>query len=263
MIVTIDSFGDRLASRDIQTIITQSQFRKAHTMSLSSKLFVTMLIGAIFAPIAASANPVANGSTAAAVSIKFRHGGTSGGFSISPGANANGGGTGVSELSAAVATGETDAKAESSSSRHGTAATASGWSAPVNFSYAVINDRAVDKYTAEYSSHSKSEQAAALHFTAGKQDIESSAQESSDVRIAKLSASKKSGINSELVKADNSSQQSGSSSTANVQSSSKTGATAANHTTQKQGSESIQTSGTTVYSYSGPSAGLRYLPEAK
>jgi hypothetical protein len=232
-------------------------------MSLSSKLFATMAIGVMFVPMAASANPVTNGSTAAAVSIKFHHGGTSGGFSISPGAGANGGGTGVSELSAAVATGETDAKAESSSSRHGTAATASGWSAPVNFSYAVINDRAVDKYTAEYSSSSKAEQTAALHFVAAKQDIESFAQESSAARIAKLNASKKSGIDSELVKADSSSQQSGSSSTANVQSSSKTGSTAANHTAHKQASESIRTTGTTVYSYSGPSAGLRYLPEAK
>ena len=103
-------------------------------MNFTSKLTIAIATAAAICPIAANASPVVStGSTAAAVSIKFQNyegGSTSGNFSINPGANAKGGGTGVQELSAAVATGETKANAESTSSFFGTTATAKGYSAP-------------------------------------------------------------------------------------------------------------------------------------
>ena len=96
-------------------------------MNFASKLTLALAAGSIFLPLAAQALPATTGTTAAAVSIKFQNSGkTSGGYSINPGGNASGGGTGVQELSAAVATGETKANATSSSTVAGTTATADG-----------------------------------------------------------------------------------------------------------------------------------------
>jgi hypothetical protein len=123
-------------------------------MNFPSKLTLVVAAGSIFCPIAAYAGPT-TGSTAAAVSIKFQDckcGPTKGDFSINPGGNANGGGSGVQELSAAVATGETKAKANSESNKSGTTASAVGFSQPVTFSYVTTSDVSNQKDTRDYSS---------------------------------------------------------------------------------------------------------------
>jgi hypothetical protein len=111
-------------------------------MNYKSKLTLALAASSLLYPVAAFAGPT-TGSTAAAVSIKFQDckcGPNSGGFSINPGGNANGNGNGVQELSAAVATGETKANAESSSDKSGTNASARGYSKPVTFSYVTNSD---------------------------------------------------------------------------------------------------------------------------
>jgi hypothetical protein len=116
---------------------------RLNIMNFQSKLTIaiaTATAAATICPIAASAEPT-TGSTAATVSIKFqKSGATSGGYTIVPGGNANGGGNGVKELSAAVATGETDAHATSASNYAGTSATATGFSKPVFFKYSNTSD---------------------------------------------------------------------------------------------------------------------------
>jgi hypothetical protein len=115
---------------------------RLNIMNFQSKLTIAIATAtaAAICPIAASAEPT-TGSTAATVSIKFqKSGATSGGYTIVPGGNANGGGNGVKELSAAVATGETDAHATSASNYAGTSATATGFSKPVFFKYSNTSD---------------------------------------------------------------------------------------------------------------------------
>ena len=124
-------------------------------MKVSSKLalaIATASIASIVFPIAAYAGP-STGSTAAAVSIKFNDckcGPTTGNFSITPGGNANGAGSGIKELSAAVATGETRAKADSAASHSGTNAYAEGYSKPVSFTYETHSDVRNKTYKSEY-----------------------------------------------------------------------------------------------------------------
>ncbi len=129
-------------------------------MKLSSKIALALLTGGTAAtvgyPMVASALP-ATGSTAAAVSIKFQDtGATVGNATLNPGGTTNANGNnGVKELSAAVATGESNAKASSSSGSStsvivgtalvgtntvGTSATAEGISAPVTFKYTNTSD---------------------------------------------------------------------------------------------------------------------------
>jgi hypothetical protein len=124
-------------------------------MNFPSKLTIAIAAASIICPIAANASPVVStGSTAAAVSIKFqsyRGGPTNGNFTMNPGTNASGGGSGVQELSAAVATAETKATAESSSSRSGTKATAKGYSAPVSFKYTTNSDVSNSNQQSEYA----------------------------------------------------------------------------------------------------------------
>ncbi|NJR32348.1 MAG: hypothetical protein HC778_05275 [Chamaesiphon sp. CSU_1_12] len=111
-------------------------------MNFQSKLTLALVASSAVFPMAAQALPT-TGTTAAAVSIKF-DGTSNGNFQIQPGTNATGGGTGVRELSAAVATGETESTASSASltsgPNAGTTATARGFSTPVTFSYVSTSD---------------------------------------------------------------------------------------------------------------------------
>ncbi len=128
-------------------------------MNFSSKLTIAIAAAtaAAICPIAAYAEPT-TGSTAATVSIKFQQkGATSGNYTIVPGGNANGGGSGVKELSAAVATGETNANATSASNFAGTSATASGFSQPVTFSYSNTSDISNVTKTVDFASTSKTQ----------------------------------------------------------------------------------------------------------
>ena len=121
-------------------------------MKLSSKITLALAAGSILCPLAAQAVPVTNtGTTAAAVSIKF-DGTSNGNFSIVPGANATGGGTGVRELSAAVATGETESTASSATTKLGTTSSAKGFSQPVTFSYSTTSDISNISKTSEFAS---------------------------------------------------------------------------------------------------------------
>jgi hypothetical protein len=129
-------------------------------MNFTSKLTLVLAATAttIF-PIAAYAGP-STGSTAAAVSIKFsdyKHGSTSGYSTIAPSGAVNAGGSGVKELSAAVATGETSAIATSASHGNGTTATANGFSQPVTFKYVHNQSTSNSVDAREYASHEKSQ----------------------------------------------------------------------------------------------------------
>ena len=144
-------------------------------MNFPSKLTIAIATAVVICPIAVNASPVVStGSTAAAVSIKFqRSGGSTGGdFSINPGANASGGGTGVQELSAAVATGETRANAESASTGSGTNATAKGYSAPVSFTYTNNSDVRNRALRSEYGYNSEYKAQAAIEFAAAQKNAE-------------------------------------------------------------------------------------------
>jgi hypothetical protein len=85
--------------------------------------------------LAAAAEPV-TGSTAAAVSIEFQTpGSTNGNFSLSPNGSATSNVSGVKEISAAIATGETKATANTGITAGGTTANAEGFSQPVAFKF--------------------------------------------------------------------------------------------------------------------------------
>jgi hypothetical protein len=107
-------------------------------MNLSSQLALTIAsvtaLGTMY-PLTASAAPVV-GSTAAAVSIEFQSNGTTNGnFAITPTGSTNSNISGVKEISAAIATGETRATATTGISASGTTATAEGYSQPVAFKF--------------------------------------------------------------------------------------------------------------------------------
>ena len=138
-------------------------------MKFSSKLTIALATAGVICPMAAYAAPI-TGSTAATVSIKFQDSGaTRGNYSIVPGGNANGSGNGVKELSAAVATGETGANATSASTLLGTSATASGFSAPVTFSYSNTSDVSNVTKNVEFANSSKSQRDSASQ-SASSQD---------------------------------------------------------------------------------------------
>jgi hypothetical protein len=143
-------------------------------MNFPSKLTIAIATAAAICPIAANASPVVStGSTAAAVSIKFKDcncGPTSGNFTINPGATASGGGSGVQELSAAVATGETLAKANSESNRSGTTAYAKGYSTPVTFKYTTNSDVSNKDRRSEYTYRSEYKEQAAIEFAAAQKN---------------------------------------------------------------------------------------------
>ncbi len=222
-------------------------------MSFSTKIAVIIATAAIFSPVAAFAD---TGSTAAAVSIKFNsHSATAGKFSITPGGNASGGGTGISELSAAVATGETSAKADSSSSKHGTTANADGWSAPVEFGYEAVTANTSDQSKYQYTAASKYEEQAALAFAANQSQYHhSSGQSTKDATLA----IKKKSLNASVDKQSASQSASGSNGSVSLNASLKASATK-----NETGSGSTASTGKetkTTYHYSGPATGLKFLP---
>ncbi len=223
-------------------------------MSFSTKIaLIVIAAGAIFSPIAALAD---TGSTAAAVSIKFnKHSDTQGQFSITPGGNASGSGTGISELSAAVATGETSAKANSSSSKNGTTANADGFSTPVSFGYAATTMHTAEQNSHEYTAAGTYQQEAAIAFAANQNQYKSgSTQSSKDVTVEKYKKS----LNASLSSQSSKENASGSSSNISLNVSGKASAT---HNATGKGSSSATVNSTnTAYTYTGSSAGLKFLP---
>jgi hypothetical protein len=225
-------------------------------MSFSTKIAAILATAAIFSPVAAFAN---TGSTAAAVSIKFNsHSNTTGKFSITPGGNASGGGNGISELSAAVATGETSATADSASSKHGTTANANGWSAPVTFGYEASTANTSEQSNYQYSAASKYEQQAALAFAAKQSQYQHSSGQSS--KNATLAVTKKS-VNGSVNNKSSNQSASGSDSTVSLNASIKDSATSNNTGSGSNTSTSKETA--TTYHYSGPATGLKFLPVVK
>jgi hypothetical protein len=236
-------------------------------MNFSSKLTVAMATAAIFCPLAASANPVSTGSTAAAVSIKFQEckcGPTSGNFSIDPGRNANGGGTGVQELSAAVATGETKAKANAASDRSGTKANAYGYSAPVSFSYRSYSDLSNRQYRSEYSQNSEYKEEAAVEFASNqKKNRSQSESESEKVALEKNGGRgyyDDKGKFVEYRRSETEESQSASNSERNLSRKSSERASAIENSSGTESKDSTRNKNGTSYSYTGSSAGLSFIP---
>jgi hypothetical protein len=236
-------------------------------MNFSSKFTVAMATAAVFYPLAVSANPVSTGSTAAAVSIKFQEckcGPTSGNFSIDPGRNTNGGGTGVKELSAAVATGETKAKANASSDRSGTKANAYGYSAPVTFSYRSYSDLNNRQYRSEYSQNSEYKEEAAVEFAASQKKNRSQSESESE----KVALEKKGGRGYyddkgkfvEYRRSETEQSQSASSSDRSISGKSSERSIAIENSSGKESKDSTRNKSGTSYSYTGSSAGLSFIP---
>lgn len=226
-------------------------------MNFTSKIALALVASttaAIVAPLAASANPV-TGSTAAAVSIKFgKHG--NGGFSITPGSNANGGGNNVQELSAAVATGETVANAKAQSTRQGTSADAHGYSAPVYFSYSTHNNTAKAQYSLDAASKAEYKEQAAIEFAAKSKESASSitsitASDSLTTKGRKIVKSKTEGAAYEEVKA---------AAEANVKLNANAQASASESASRKESASTDSKHTGTSYEYSGSSAGMQFLP---
>jgi hypothetical protein len=233
----------------------------------NSKLAIAIAAAALLTPFAAKAGETSStGATAAAVSIKFNDcgkcGGGSGSFSITPGGNTTGGGTGVRELSAAVATGETSAKAQASSSRSGTSASANGYSAPVTFSYEVVKKTDSSKlgFDNQYSSEYKKE--AALEY-ASKNKKSSYSEYSKDAEGYSKYTKGKKGYSSESGYETSKDAKSGSASEdgKSVKASYEASATEKGSTTLA--TENNSTYSRTGYTYTGPSAAIKHLPAAK
>jgi hypothetical protein len=262
-------------------------------MNFSSKLTLAIATATVICPIAANAAPI-TGSTAATVSIKFQERGGAGTYSIVPGGTATGNGTGVKELSAAVATGETKAEASSVSNYGGTSANATGFSHPVTFTYINTSDVSNSKVTSDYSYNStsqknkaeqsadsekssKSETANAANATAGNATNGTKGKGTSNNDTANSASgitSNGSGDSSTSSSSKNSSSYSTSSNN-----SSGNGASTENHSTDNAKSKSsnsqdglttgqvdnksnvLNTTKTgTTYNYTGSSVGLSYIP---
>jgi hypothetical protein len=225
-------------------------------MSFSTKIAVIIATAAIFSPMAAFAD---TGSTAAAVSIKFNsHSNTTGKFSITPGGNASGSGTGISELSAAVATGETSAMADSASSKNGTTANANGWSAPVTFGYEASTVNTSNQSNYQYTAASKYEQQAALAFATNQSQYQhSSGQSSKDATLAIIKKSVKGSLSNQ------SSNQSASGSNGSISLNASLKDSATSNHTGSGSSTSTSKETATAYHYSGPATGLKFLPVVK
>jgi hypothetical protein len=233
-------------------------------MKFSSKLTAVVATAAIFCPISAYANPVSTGSTAAAVSIKFQDckcGPTSGNFSINPGGNANGGGTGVQELSAAVATGETKATAKSASNKSGTTANAYGYSAPVNFSYRTYSDVSNRTYSSEYTQNSEYKEQAAIEFAAKQKNSEStSASETEKVSLLKKGYYDSKGNYIKYNSSETETSKSSSSSDGSLSLKANGQASASQSSASTKYSASNSNENGTSYEYTGSSAGLSFIP---
>jgi hypothetical protein len=225
------------------------------TAKIALALVASTTTGVVAFPMVAAAGPN-TGSTAAAVSIKFQKSGGEGGFTITPGSNANGGGSGIQELSAAVATGETSAIAESKSSKRGTSATANGYSAPVTLSYETYNDSSKIQATSESAAYSEFKAQAAIDFAAGQKNSQSV----SIYDVEKLSLTTKGKKVTNLTKEEIESVKARANSEANLKLAASVKASASQSATSKQSGSVSNSSVGTSYEYTGSSAGLHYLP---
>jgi hypothetical protein len=220
----LELLGGRAESKTIASnyTTTNQKLGRSNYMSLVIKIAIGIATITLLNPLAAMAE---TGATAAAVSIKFHNccANSNGRFSITPGGNASGGGSGVSELSAAVATGETSATANSTSGVSGTTANAAGWSAPVNFSYESISLKRTEEQFEQSGSSVKNEQESTITLASKNEQNAHGNSNSSFVNATlKATATEK-----------------------------RTGTTLHKSTVNDT---------RTAYHYSGPSAGLRYLP---
>ncbi len=226
-------------------------------MNFTAKIALALVASTtagIIAPMVASAAPI-TGSTAAAVSIKFQKSGT-GGLSITPGSTATGGGSGIQELSAAVATGETNATAKAQSTKKGTSADANGYSAPVYFSYETHNDVTKMQSASDYAYRSDFKAQAAIEFAAGQKNTQSA----SSFEAEKLSVTTKGKKVTTLTQQEIEAAKSASSSEANLKLVASAQASASQSGNGKDSSQSFTSDTGTSYQYSGSSAGLQYLP---
>lgn len=235
-------------------------------MNFTSKLTLAIATAATLFPVAVNASPVvsAGGSTAAAVSIKFQNchscGSTGGNFSINPGANATGGGTGVKELSAAVATGETSADANSASTGFGTSATAKGYSAPVSFKYTTTSDVNNKDNRSEYVYSSDYKEQAAIEFAAAQKNAEFvSASSSQQVELLKKGYYRN-GKYIKYTSSEMSAFDSGSTSDASLSLKADGKASALSTGSGKESAVVNGKASTTNYEYQGTSAGLQFIP---
>jgi hypothetical protein len=225
------------------------------TTKIALALVAGTTAGVVAYPMVAAAGPT-TGSTAAAVSIKFQKSGGNGSFTINPGSTAAGNGSGIQELSAAVATGETSANAEAKSSKHGTSATAHGYSAPVTLSYETYNNQTKVQATSETNAYSDFKAQAAIDFAAGQKNSQSA----SLYEVEKISLTTKGKKVTNLTKEEIESAKSSANSEANVKLAASLNASASQSATNKQSGTASNSSVGTNYQYTGSSAGLHYLP---
>jgi hypothetical protein len=218
-------------------------------------LVATTTAGVIVSPMVATAGP-STGSTAAAVSIKFQKSGGTGNFTINPGSTATGGGSGIQELSAAVATGETLATAEAKSNKQGTSATANGFSAPVTLSYETFNNQIKVQESSESTSNSEFKAQAAVDFAAAQKSSQSSSLFESEKLSLTTKGKKVTNLTVEQIEAA----KAAASSEANVKLTASLNASASQSAANKQSASGSTSSVGTNYQYTGSSAGLQYLP---
>jgi hypothetical protein len=225
------------------------------TTKIALALVASTTAGVVAYPMVATAGP-STGSTAAAVSIKFQKSGGTGNFTINPGSTATGGGSGIQELSAAVATGETSATAEAKSNKQGTSATANGFSAPVTLTYETFNNQIKVQSASESTTNSEFKAQAAIDFAAAQKTSQSMA----TLDVEKLSLTTKgkkvTNLTTEAIEAAKSS----SSSDANVKLVASLNASASQSAASKQSASGSASSVGTNYQYAGSSAGLQFLP---
>jgi hypothetical protein len=218
-------------------------------------LVATTTAGVVAYPMVAAAGPT-TGSTAAAVSIKFQKSGGNGNFTINPGSTATGGGSGIQELSAAVATGETLATAESKSNKQGTSATANGFSAPVTLSYETFNNQSKVQGTSESTSNSEFKAQAAVDFAAAQKSSQSSSLFESEKLSLTTKGKKVTNLTVEQIEAA----KAAASSEANVKLTASLNASASQSATKKDSASIATSSVGTNYQYTGSSTGLQFLP---
>jgi hypothetical protein len=225
------------------------------TTKIALALVASTTAGVVAYPMVATAGP-STGSTAAAVSIKFQKSGGTGNFTINPGSTATGGGSGIQELSAAVATGETSATAEAKSNKQGTSATANGFSAPVTLTYETFNNQSKIQGTSESTSNSEFKAQAAVDFAAAQKTSQSLA----TLDVEKLSLTTKGKKVTNLTTEQIEALKSSSSSDANVKLTASLNASASQSATRKDSASITTSSVGTNYQYAGSSAGLQFLP---
>lgn len=226
-------------------------------MNFTTKIALVLIAGTagvIANPIIASANPT--GSTAAAVSIKFQKSGGDGSFTINPGSTATGGGNGIQELSAAVATGETSAHAQAQSNRKGTSATANGYSAPVTLSYETFSIQSKVQGSSESTAYSEFKAQAALEFASAQKNSQSASMFQADRLNLTTKGKKVTNLNTEAIKSATSE----ASSDGTVKLNASLDASASQSATNKQSAAASNSSVGTNYQYTGSSAGLQFLP---